>query len=262
VACWRGGAVAEGRGSRSWYIKRVSFLKSVLPTVDPGDLVAHRWRKKLCTKGVTRRRAIGLDEEHPSRGRANRGREAPAPDPGAKQQGPRRPYAHGRTPAPRGPPEAGGAAMGLGDGRGSTRAPPNLKSTCGRQKPHHADLPFTPPDGRRRQSDYSTGSDRPAIPRRSLMDTRSGQPAASGAPPARVHHRPPAARSGVPGAARPAGARCCRFLATSTAISYPPCSFKELRMRRREFITGSEAWPLAARGDEGALHRSPFDGHW
>ncbi len=41
--------------------------------------------------------------------------------------------------------------------------------------------------------------------------------------------------------------------ATSAGISYPHCSFKELRMRRRQFIAGlggAVAWPVAAWGQQ------------
>jgi phage N-6-adenine-methyltransferase len=48
---WRDGVAAQqvepkrkGKGGK------ISALKSYLPTADPGDVVAHRWRKRFCTK--------------------------------------------------------------------------------------------------------------------------------------------------------------------------------------------------------------------
>ena len=82
-----------------------------------------------------------------------------------------------------------------------SRAPPSRRRRGG-----------AAPDGRPRQSDYSTNSDRPAIHRGSLLDARSGRPAASGAPTG-AGASPAACRAirHPRGAARPASARCCRF---------------------------------------------------
>jgi hypothetical protein len=61
----------------------------------------------------------------------------------------------------------------------------------------------------------STDSDRPAIRRGSLLDARSGRPAASEPRRVQAHLRPPAARSVILGRRCPASARYCRF----------PCNF-------------------------------------
>jgi phage N-6-adenine-methyltransferase len=49
---WRDGVVvpSQKRGIGRGVDKRVSALKSALPDADPGDVVAHRWRKRFCDK--------------------------------------------------------------------------------------------------------------------------------------------------------------------------------------------------------------------
>ena len=72
--------------------------------------------------------------------------------------------------------------------------------------------------------------------------------------PAPAHHRPPDARSAVLGAPPTAprrwlGPGTAGSHGTSVGISCPHCSFKELRMRRREYVAGlgsAAAWPMAA----------------
>ena len=50
--CRRGtaGIAGPGRGKKGQPKNRITALKSGLPAVDPGDVTAHRWRKRLCIK--------------------------------------------------------------------------------------------------------------------------------------------------------------------------------------------------------------------